>query len=86
MTFFDPVHPTRCGALRSAPGPPGALRRAPQRGRLPTLGGVLSRMRDERGRPNGRVKLLALVLALLLAGPLTVLVVRALVGLVGALY
>jgi hypothetical protein len=43
-------------------------------------------MRDERGRPNGRVKLLALVLALLLAGPLTVLVVRALVGLVGALY
>jgi hypothetical protein len=47
---------------------------------------VLSGLRDERGRPNGRVRLLAIVLALMLAGPLTILVVRTLVNLLGALY
>ena len=34
-------------------------------------GRVLSEMRDQRGGPNRRMRLLALVLALLLAGPLT---------------
>jgi hypothetical protein len=43
-------------------------------------------MRDERGRPNARVKLLAVVLALLLAGPLTLLVVRVVTGLIGSIY
>ena len=33
-------------------------------------------MRDSRGGPNLRMKLLALVVALLLAGPLTVLVLQ----------
>lgn len=47
---------------------------------------MLSALRDPRGRPNLRVRLLALVLALLLAGPLTVLLVRVAAGLVGTLY
>ena len=34
-------------------------------------GPVLSGLRDSRGRPNLRVKVLAIVVALLLAGPLT---------------
>ena len=34
-------------------------------------------MRDRTGRPNLRVKLLALVVALLLAGPLTLLFLQA---------
>ena len=33
-------------------------------------------MRDQRGGPNRRMRLLALVLALLLAGPLTALLVQ----------
>lgn len=41
-------------------------------------GGVLSSMRDPRGGPNLRIKLLALVVALLLAGPLTLFVLQAL--------
>ena len=41
-------------------------------------GGVLSSMRDSRGGPNLRIKLLALVVALLLAGPLTLFVLQAL--------
>jgi hypothetical protein len=45
---------------------------------------VLSSLRGEDGRPRARVRLLALVIALLLAGPLTVLVVRLLVGVVRA--
>lgn len=40
-------------------------------------GGVLSSMRDSRGGPNLGIKLLAIVVALLLAGPLTLLVLRA---------
>lgn len=52
----------------------------------PTLVTVLNGLRDERGRPNARVKLLAVLVALMLAGPLTVLVVQVLVNLVGALY
>ena len=34
-------------------------------------------MRDRAGRPNLRIKLLALVVALLLAGPLTLLLLQA---------
>lgn len=40
-------------------------------------GEVLSEMRDRSGAPNPLVRGLALLLALLLAAPLTVLVVRA---------
>ena len=35
-------------------------------------------MRDSRGGPNLRIKLLAIVVALLLAGPLTLFIVQAL--------
>lgn len=35
-------------------------------------------MRDQRGGPNLRIKLLAILVALLLAGPLTLLVLQAL--------
>ena len=37
---------------------------------------MLSSLRDRGGRPNVRVRLLALGLALLLAGPLTLLLVQ----------
>jgi hypothetical protein len=37
---------------------------------------VLTQMRDKRGGPNRRMRVLALVLALLLAGPLTALLVQ----------
>ena len=37
---------------------------------------MLSEMRDKRGGPNHRMRVLALVLALLLAGPLTALLVQ----------
>ena len=37
---------------------------------------MLSEMRDKRGGPNRRMRLLALVLVLLLAGPLTALVLQ----------
>ena len=37
---------------------------------------MLSEMRDRRGGPNRRMRALALVLALLLAGPLTALVLQ----------
>ena len=37
---------------------------------------MLSEMRDPRGGPNWRMRLLALVLALLLAAPLTALVLQ----------
>ena len=37
---------------------------------------MLSEMRDPRGGPNWRMRLLALVLALLLAGPLTAMVLQ----------
>ena len=40
-------------------------------------GRVLSEMRDRTGGPNWRMRLLAIVLALLLAAPLTALVVQA---------
>ena len=35
-------------------------------------------MRDRTGRPNLRIRLLAIIVALLLAGPLTVFIVQAL--------
>lgn len=38
---------------------------------------VLSSMRDSRGGPSFGMKVLAVVVALLLAGPLTLLIVRA---------
>jgi hypothetical protein len=47
---------------------------------------VLPALRDGRGRPNWRVRLLALVLALLLAAPLTALVAHVLLGAVSSLY
>lgn len=37
---------------------------------------MLTQMRDKRGGPNRRMRVLALVLALLLAGPLTALLVQ----------
>ena len=44
--------------------------------------GVLSQMRDRRGGPDWRMRALAVLLCLLLAGPLTVLVLQAAVRLV----
>ena len=44
---------------------------------------VLSDMRNRSGAPNALMRALALLLALLLAGPLTVLVVRAAVSALG---
>lgn len=41
-------------------------------------------MRDRRGGPNARMRVLALVLCLLLAGPLTALIWSAAVRLIGA--
>lgn len=38
---------------------------------------MLSSLRDRDGRPNRTVRLLAVVVALLLAGPLTLFLVRA---------
>ena len=49
---------------------------APLGGLLCQAGPVLSSMRDSSGGPNLRTKLLALVVALLLAGPLTVALLR----------
>jgi hypothetical protein len=46
---------------------------------------VLSALRDPSGRPNLRVRALAVVVALLLAGPLTVAVVRVLMAVVDLL-
>ncbi len=45
-------------------------------GRLCDRGRVLSEMRDRRGAPTLLMRALALLLALLLAGPLTALLVR----------
>ena len=45
---------------------------------------MLSEMRDKRGGPNRRMRVLALVLALLLAGPLTALVLQGAVRLLSA--
>ena len=47
---------------------------------------MLSEMRDPRGGPNRRMRALALVLALLLAGPLTALVVQGAARVVSAAY
>jgi hypothetical protein len=46
---------------------------------------VLSGLRDSSGRPNLRVKVLAVVVALLLAGPLTVALLRGLMAVVDLL-
>ena len=45
---------------------------------------MLSEMRDQRGGPNRRMRVLALVLALLLAGPLTALVLQGAVRMLSA--
>ncbi|HVE74711.1 MAG TPA: hypothetical protein VNA30_06460 [Mycobacteriales bacterium] len=45
---------------------------------------MLTRMRGPQGGPNVRMRLLALLVALLLAGPLTLLLLRALGRLVDA--
>jgi hypothetical protein len=47
---------------------------------------VLSALRDPSGRPNLRVRVLAVVVALLLAGPLTLAVLQLLGAVVGVLY
>lgn len=47
---------------------------------------MLTVLRDRSGRPNLRVRVLALLLALLLAGPLTALLASFLVGVVRSLY
>jgi hypothetical protein len=47
---------------------------------------VLSEMRDHRGGPNRRMRALALVLALLLAGPLTALLVEGAFRALSAVY
>jgi hypothetical protein len=63
-----------CSRLKnSAP----LLRRPAGRRPLCHPGAVLSSMRDSRGGPSFGMKVLAVVVALLLAGPLTVLIVRA---------
>ncbi len=63
---------------------PGAARRPGRR--PPYADDVLGQLRDDRGRPNLRVRLLACLLALVLAGPLTLLVVRVVDGVLSALY
>ena len=45
---------------------------------------MLSEMRDKRGGPNRRMRLLALVLALVLAGPLTAFLVQGAVRVLSA--
>lgn len=46
---------------------------------------MLNGLRDPSGRPNLRVKVLAVVVALLLAGPLTVVVLQGLMAVVDML-
>ena len=46
--------------------------------------GMLSVMRDRKGAPNWRMRVLALVLCLLLAGPLTALLWSAALRVIGA--
>ena len=48
-------------------------------------GHVLNGLRDSSGRPNLRVKVLAVVVALLLAGPLTLALLRGLMAVVDLL-
>ena len=47
---------------------------------------MLSEMRDPRGGPNRRMRVLALLLALLLAGPLTALVLQGAARVLSAAY
>ncbi len=47
---------------------------------------MLSEMRDKRGGPNRRMRVLALLLALLLAGPLTALVLQGAARVLSAAY
>ena len=47
---------------------------------------MLSEMRDPRGGPNRRMRLLALLLALLLAGPLTGLLLQGALRVLSAAY
>jgi hypothetical protein len=47
---------------------------------------VLKEMRDQRGGPNRRMRVLALVLALLLAAPLTALVLEGALRVLSAAY
>lgn len=61
------------GAIIAGPEPPDG---AGTRLALCHPGRVLRSMRDRDGGPRVRVRLLALVVALLLAGPLTLLVVQ----------
>lgn len=56
-----------------------------RKGRGTYAGAVLNGLRDSSGRPNLRVKVLAVVVALLLAGPLTIALVRGLMAVVDLL-
>lgn len=47
---------------------------------------MLSEMRDSRGGPNRRMRVLALLLALLLAGPLTAFVLQGAARVLSAAY
>jgi hypothetical protein len=70
--------------------PDGSARRRDRReasrgARGAYAGQVLSGLRDSSGGPNLRVKVLAVVVALLLAGPLTVALLRGLMAVVDLL-
>jgi hypothetical protein len=67
------------GCAAAAPGGRQAGASPPYpatRGRHGSLVVVLSEMRNSRGRPTVGIRALAIVLALLLAGPLTLLVLQ----------
>jgi len=66
----------------------GPLARSSTRGtgRAWHPGAVLTEMRDRRGGPNRLMRAVALLLALLLAGPLTVLLLTGLVRVVSAAF
>ena len=73
----------QCATARPVPRVPGqrlAPHGPPTGSGCDTVGSVLREMRDRTGGPNVLVRALALLLALLLAGPLTLLLARALVG------
>lgn len=55
----------------------------PTQGRTWQAWPVLSEMRDSRGGPNWRIRALAILLALLLAAPLTALIVQGAVRVIG---
>jgi hypothetical protein len=73
------------GALPTALRGAGTVGRPPAERGSAYAGQVLSGLRDSSGGPNLRVKVLAVVVALLLAGPLTVALLRGLMAVVDLL-